>query len=102
MSAKKRKARRIAANIAELPDLPSQIRVKGVFMRCTIELKRDAGAMIGDWACRLSRFVVFRRVLRGLSARHFGAKNESPTVSEAERQECRSGATGYQRQGDGD
>jgi hypothetical protein len=37
--------RRIAANIAKLPDSPSQIRVKGVFMRRTIDSKRDAVAI---------------------------------------------------------
>ena len=68
---------------------------------CAAQLTRSATRLLYR-TCRLSRFVVSRRVLRGLLARHFGAKNESPIVSEAKRQECRSGATGYQRQGDGD
>jgi hypothetical protein len=68
---------------------------------CAAQLTRSATRLLYR-TCRLSRFVVSRRVLRGLLARHFGAKNESPTVSEAKRQECRSGATGYQRQCDGD
>jgi hypothetical protein len=38
-------ARRIEANIPKLPDSPSQIRVKGVFMRRTIDSKRDAVAI---------------------------------------------------------